>query len=292
MNFRLAFSYLVATSAMTFSFAEDEYSAAGHKCQTIPEVVCGNSETEQVCKALKFTGLDDVLSEGKYTLFAPDDSAVKSLRNMLGLSSIKDLGKDLLTEILLYHVVVDRKLTADRLANRCGRKVTMANDLKTETKCVRSKLYQFGPGNDPGNLPRIIDPDFDACDNSVVHVLDEVMLPYDIYTPEPTAAPTPECDSIKDLVCGDRDFDILCAALKLTDLDDVLSDGTYTVFAPTDDAFVDEFGKNPSNFFKTLLDGGLQELLEYHVVVGKEYTFNDLKCDRSITMATGEKSTT
>jgi uncharacterized surface protein with fasciclin (FAS1) repeats len=67
-----------------------------------------------------------------------------------------------------------------------------------------------------------------------------------------------------------KDHTTLVAAVKAADLVDVLmSEGPFTVFAPTNDAFA----KLPKGTVETLLKpenkGTLQTVLKYHVVAGK-----------------------
>lgn len=83
-------------------------------------------------------------------------------------------------------------------------------------------------------------------------------------------------------------FSILTKALKAAELDVTLgSKGTYTVFAPTDEAF----GKLPEGTLDKLLlpenKEKLRSLLMYHVVPGK-FMAADLK-DGDVKTANGEK---
>lgn len=83
-------------------------------------------------------------------------------------------------------------------------------------------------------------------------------------------------------------FSILTKALKAAELDATLgSKGTYTVFAPTDEAF----GKLPEGTLDKLLlpenKEKLRSLLMYHVVPGK-FMAADLK-DGDVKTANGEK---
>jgi uncharacterized surface protein with fasciclin (FAS1) repeats len=66
-------------------------------------------------------------------------------------------------------------------------------------------------------------------------------------------------------------FKTLVAAVKVADLEDALtSEGPFTVFAPTDDAF----GKLPDGIVNALIkpeNKDLTSILTYHVLVGKNY---------------------
>ena len=73
---------------------------------------------------------------------------------------------------------------------------------------------------------------------------------------------------IVDIAVQDGRFETLVAAVKAADLVDTLkSDGPFTVFAPTDDAF----GKLPAGTVDSLLQDipKLKNILLYHVVSGK-----------------------
>ena len=73
---------------------------------------------------------------------------------------------------------------------------------------------------------------------------------------------------IVDIAVGNDNFKTLVAAVQAADLVDVLkSEGPFTVFAPTDDAFA----KLPDGTITTLVQNPpkLARILKYHVVAGK-----------------------
>ena len=73
---------------------------------------------------------------------------------------------------------------------------------------------------------------------------------------------------IVDIAVGNDNFKTLVAAVQAADLVDVLkSEGPFTVFAPTDDAFA----KLPEGTITTLVQNPpqLARILKYHVVAGK-----------------------
>ena len=103
--------------------------------------------------------------------------------------------------------------------------------------------------------------------------------PASIVTPNPTAVPTTitatlspstalNLKSIVDTTEADGRFTILITALKAAKLDETLrGNGTFTVFAPTDDAFE----KLPKGTIATWLmnpQGQLKQILLYHVIDG------------------------
>ena len=98
-----------------------------------------------------------------------------------------------------------------------------------------------------------------------------------------------------------NDYDILVAALGATGLAAVLDgeSATYTVFAPSDAAFMrtvaDLTGSAPASEADTLAavlatfptTEALSDVLLYHVVAGEALGFTDVLTSRSLTMANG-----
>lgn len=77
-------------------------------------------------------------------------------------------------------------------------------------------------------------------------------------------------NTIVDVAAGNENFTTLVAAVKAADLvDTLMSEGPFTVFAPTNDAFA----KLPEGTVASLLEPGnkdaLTGILTYHVVSGK-----------------------
>ncbi len=75
---------------------------------------------------------------------------------------------------------------------------------------------------------------------------------------------------IVDTAISAKSFNTLVAALKASDLVDVLrGDGPFTVFAPTDDAFAKLPAGTLDNLLKPENKAKLQSILTYHVVPGR-----------------------
>ena len=79
-----------------------------------------------------------------------------------------------------------------------------------------------------------------------------------------------ETGDIVDTAIGAGTFNTLVAAVQAADLVDVLkSDGPFTVFAPTDDAFAALPAGTVENLLKPENKDQLVAILTYHVVAGK-----------------------
>ncbi|MEM6522162.1 MAG: fasciclin domain-containing protein [Bacteroidota bacterium] len=94
---------------------------------------------------------------------------------------------------------------------------------------------------------------------------------------------------IVDLAVGNENLKTLVAAVKAGDLVDVLkSDGPFTVFAPTDDAFAALPAGTLESLLKPENKDKLVAILKYHVVAGKIMS-TDLSNGQSAATVQGEK---
>ncbi len=110
-----------------------------------------------------------------------------------------------------------------------------------------------------------------ACSNGVIHVIDHVIMP--------------ATDDIPTTAINAGDFNTLVAAVKAAGLADVLaSEGPFTVFAPTDEAFK----KLPAGTVESLLKPEnkqkLIDILKYHVVSGRIYSPDALAAGSALTL--------
>ncbi len=103
----------------------------------------------------------------QFTVFAPTDAAFASLLEELGLTAEELLADtDLLTQVLLYHVVPGRRYAEDVLAS--DRLRTMQRGFLLQSAGVLL--------DNEGRSSNIIAVDIEAA-NGVIHVIDRVVLP-------------------------------------------------------------------------------------------------------------------
>ena len=112
------------------------------------------------------------------------------------------------------------------------------------------------------------------CDNGVIHIIDQVILPIEQTIPEVAA--------------NAKTFGTLLAAVTAADLAGTLSgEGPFTVFAPTDEAF----NKLPEGTVASLLKPEnkqqLVDVLTYHVVPGRVYAVDALRAKKAKTVQGG-----
>jgi transforming growth factor-beta-induced protein len=210
---------------------------------TIVDIAVADGRFETLVTAVVAADLAETLSgEGPFTVFAPTDDAFAKLPEGTVAALLEDIPA--LTEILLYHVVAGEVLAADVVELQFA-ETLLEKDIEIRVKDGMVYL----------NDAQVIITDIMA-DNGVIHVIDTVLLP-------PESAGT-----IVDIAVADGRFTTLVTALTEADLVETLSsEGRFTVFAPTDDAF----GKLPAGTIEALLADipALTDILLYHVVSGR-----------------------
>jgi len=257
-------------------------SAAADGASTIVEIAIGDDRFETLVAAVVAADLVDDLSGGEWTVFAPTDDAFAKL----GLTP-DNIGsafsESQLTDILLYHVIPGEVSSAK--AKTLLGDVTMANNQIAGLKFFDGNLYV----NDDS---KVIIADIDAS-NGIIHAVDTIILgPWprtdDDASSEPfmTTPPTSE-STIVDIAVNDGRFDTLVAAVTAAGLADTLSSGTWTVFAPTDDAFA-KLGLNADNIASTFTTAELTDILLYHVINGEVFSDKAKTLLGDVTMANNQ----
>merc|ERR1712118_238174 len=108
-----------------------------------------------------------------------------------------------------------------------------------------------------------------AAGDSVVHVIDAVLLPFSTGGDAEESVEEPaEEESIASVASGEEDLSILVEAVVAAGLLDAVADpeAEFTVFAPTNDAFVELLGALGLDSLDDVPVDLLQEVLLYHVV--------------------------
>jgi len=288
-----------APTASPASLVEPPKAPTKEPC-SITELVCDSPDFNYFCASLTATGIAEKFDDysGKYTVFAPRNSAFKHLGDAAIEYLMQPDNVDLLSKVLAFHTVEDQIIYSHDLT--CQETIKMANGKDSRSVCRKQKLYQKGSGNSVEYLPEVVEVDIETC-NGVIHVVNQVMLfdyPEELGIPlkDSTVAPRNpvSCQTIDRLVCENPDFSILCDNLNRTGLSNALTTGTWTLFAPNNEAFL----KLPPNYVKTLnTDDGdvLTQLLLFHAVAEQALYKDDLPCiagQNLIEMANGKDSRT
>jgi uncharacterized surface protein with fasciclin (FAS1) repeats len=228
----------------------------------IIEVAEADGNFTTLLAALDEAGLRTVLEgEGNYTVFAPTDAAFGDLLTALGIDGATLLGGENLSEILLYHVLDGRYY---------GNDVVSGAPFSLETLEGSNVDFSVMDGKAYINGAEIVMTDIETA-NGVIHVIDAVILP------------------LEDIVAtaeANGSFTTLLAALAEAELTATLAGaGSYTVFAPTDDAFAALLTELEIDASTLLASEDLSDILLYHVLAGAYYS-TDVVSGAPFSMAT------
>jgi len=221
---------------------------------TIVDIAIAAGNFTTLVTAVSEAGLVETLqSEGPFTVFAPTDEAFAALP----AGTIEALLADpqgALTDILLYHVVGGKVMSTD-----------LSDGMMADTAQGSPIMISLADGMVKVNDAQVIVADIEAS-NGVIHVIDAVILPPG---DEEAAAESEALGTIAEVAAAAGGFSTLLTAVTEAGLVDALSsEGPFTVFAPTDEAFA----ALPAGTIEALLadpQGALTDILLYHVVSGK-----------------------
>jgi uncharacterized surface protein with fasciclin (FAS1) repeats len=123
-----------------------------------------------LCTLITQLGLDNVLAEGSWTLFAPINEAFTALGGLLDSIASET---ELLTNVLLYHLTEGVVSSSDL---QCNVSIAMTNGVNTTTMCDGDTIFQTGEANAEKLQPQIVFPDIQAC-SGLLHLTNQVILP-------------------------------------------------------------------------------------------------------------------
>ena len=216
-----------AEEASDEEMAEDEMMDA----KSIAEIATEDGRFTTLVAAVGAAGLAETLSnDGEFTVVAPTDDAFAALPEGTVESRLED-PDGALKDILLYHVVgsvvpAETVVTLDSADTLQGEPVAIAVE---DGEVVLN------------DTAKVIITDI-AASNGIIHVIDAVILPPSISEAaaedEMAEEEMMDAKSIAEIAAEDGRFTTLVAAVGAAGLAETLSsEGAYTVFAPTDDAF-------------------------------------------------------
>ena len=231
----------------------------------IVDIAVSNGSFTVLVAALQEAELVGALQgDGPFTVFAPTDEAFTSLLAALDITAADLLAHPDLSKVLLYHVVSGKVLSSD-LSD--GMMAPTLNGQSIEVDLDMGVMI---------NSSNVVSADIEAT-NGVIHVIDQVLVPDD-FTLEPMMDDMDTMDDMEemaqvdivDIALSDDSFSMLVMLLQEADLVGALQgDGPFTVFAPTNDAFVKLVTALDITPEELMAQPELAEVLLYHVVSGK-----------------------
>lgn len=242
---------VAALMLISISACDDDDDSPAAADKTIVQTAQGNSNLSTLVAALtKYPDLVSTLSgSGRYTVFAPTNTAFTNLLAAIGQQSIDDVPESVLKEVLQYHVITSGAVRSTQLTN--GPVETANGEDITVSTTGGVKL---------NGTVNVTTADVEAS-NGIVHVVDAVLVPPSI---------VPVVGTIVAPAYFNKNFTTLIAAVMAADesiLTTLLSNGPsnqkLTLFAPTNDAFT-------AAGITTLPDEAtLNAVLAYHVIDGE-----------------------
>ncbi|MDF9795929.1 transforming growth factor-beta-induced protein [Catalinimonas alkaloidigena] len=198
------------------------------------------------------------LTTGEYTLFAPNNEAFANLLNTLGLQTMSELRGDILSDVILYHVVANIALNSNELDS-------------TITSLSVSQMSFESEGDstliNPDTQPfRTVVVNTVAASNGYMHITNQVILPPGVASLAPLFGSLAGLTSTLGDIIGVQNLDggisTINNVFNSTGLLSTLSGSSpYTVLAPINSAFDDFFFVSNENVSQTanyhVLDGNV-----------------------------------
>lgn len=254
---------LTVFTAVLVSCSDDDEDPQPMAQPDIVDLAIATSDLTNLVAALTRAGLvDDLQADGNFTVLAPTNAAFEAFLTANNFASLDEVPVDLLTQVLLNHVIAgDAPLTSGDLTTLgSGYTNTLAAGPVDGTNL--SIYFDASSGVEFNGVASVTGADNSAT-NGVVHIIDAVIgLP----TIATFATTNPALSS-------------LVAALQLADTGTptvpyitTVSDpeaGPFTVFAPTNDAFADlllELDPSGDTELSDLDPATVDGVLTFHIV--------------------------
>ena len=244
---------------------------------SIVDVALGSENLSTLVAALQKADLVTTLaSQGPFTVLAPSNEAFNTFLSDNGFNSLDDVPVEILTNILLNHVVGGRLASTDLTT---GYATTFA--ISSASDQSMSIFIDTTNGVRFNGVSSVTDANIDA-DNGIVHLVDAVIgLP-----------------SVVTFAVADPTFSTLVSALTrddlTTDFVGVLSTATgtspapFTVFAPTNDAFGSLLSELGVSGLGDIDEPTLDAVLKIHVVAGANVFDTDLTDNLTVSTLGGD----
>lgn len=158
---------LVAAAALfMMAMAPLVMNSADHEHNTITSIAADNENFSTLVAALEAAGLDETLKgDGPFTVFAPTNEAFEALPEGTLESLLEYENRDMLVDILTYHVVPGKVMSTD-----------LSDGMRAETVQGSEVTITVSDYNAAVDGASISDADIEAS-NGVIHVIDAVILP-------------------------------------------------------------------------------------------------------------------
>ena len=255
MNYLKKISLVLTLLITTISCSNDDDNTVTTQPQNIVEIALETPNLTSLVAALTAADGDLVTvlqGDGPFTVLAPTNDAFTAFLSANGFNTLEDVPTDVLTQILLNHVIMADVVANDLITSGAGYTNTLATGPNNN---AMSLYFNTSDGVTFNGVSTVTQADIEAT-NGTIHIVDAVI-----------GIPT-----VVTFAVADPSFSTLVTALTdLTPATDFVStlegEGPFTVFAPTNEAF--------SALPAIPEEEALTQVLLYHVV-GGNVTSSDL----------------
>jgi uncharacterized surface protein with fasciclin (FAS1) repeats len=176
---------ILPTHAPSPQQQQQQQPPSSSSCIPVMDFVCGSRVLANFCDLIRQYELqDDLQDTNSITLFAPYNMAFRQEEGVVFDGMDYDTARD----VLIFHAtrqIVSTSTRNNKHYNKngsylqCTELLPMANGKDTRTYCFGVDIFQKGDGNPLEKMPRLIVKNIAVC-NGLVHIVDRVLLPYEI----------------------------------------------------------------------------------------------------------------
>ena len=244
------------TLILLMSSCSDDDGGMEMQPESIVSIAGATDDLSILVQALsRFPDLVSTLSsnDGTFTVFAPTNDSFAALLEAIGQTSLDDIPDDVLRRVLEYHVVSGSALASTDLSDGATASTVLGENVSVGVSGSSVSI----------NGVSVATADVEAS-NGIVHIISGVLVP---------SLEASILNTVVEPAYFNKNFSVLTAAVVKAELLNTLIDnqGTFTVFAPTNDAFEAAGITSLDNLSKD----DLTPILQYHVL-GAEVKKDDL----------------
>lgn len=280
----LTFKFLILLIAATSytGCSDDDDGGSNDGPETIVEIAMDTPQLSTLVAALQAAdgNLVSVLNgNGPFTVLAPTNDAFAAFLSANGFASLDDVPTDVLSQILLNHVIDGTVRSSDLTTLGAGYTNTMATAAPGGNNL--SLYFNTDSGVSFNGVSDVVTPDITAT-NGTIHIVDGVIGLPDVVT----------------FATADPNFSVLVQALTRNDLTEdfvsILStpNGTspapFTVFAPVNSAFTDLLDELNITSLTDIDEPTLKATLTYHVIPSANVRSSSLSDNMTVSTLGGD----
>lgn len=282
MKTTLKFAAIALVATLSFSCSDDDDNpiVTPPAQNNIVQTAQSNPDFSILVSALVRADLTTTLSgSGPYTVFAPTNAAFNAFLSANGFANIDAVPVPALKAVLLNHVVAGKVLSGDLetgyVKTLAKGSASASNTLSMYINVGDNVVINGGTANGGATVTTA---DLVAS-NGVIHVVNGVIgLP-----------------SVVNHAIANPAFAVLVTALTRNDQPDFVGtlsgNGPFTVFAPTNDAFVSLLTELGLSGLADVPQATLEATLKYHVVAGANVLASNLTNNQSVSTFLGQSFT-